>query len=52
MMNPTLSFADWHELRNLDSGMYGIFNGDPNEPENPAETYAVPAMAKGRRMTE
>lgn len=44
MMNPTLSFADWHKLRNLDGGMYGIFNGDPNEPENPAETYAVPRI--------
>ncbi len=44
MMNPNLSFADWHKLRNLDGGMYGIFNGDPNEPENPAETSAVPRI--------
>ncbi len=44
VMNPNLSFADWHKMRNLDGGMYGIFNGDPNEPENPIETTVVPRI--------
>jgi len=44
VMNANLSFADWHKLRNLDSGMYGIWADDPNQPENPAETMAVPRI--------
>jgi hypothetical protein len=44
VMNANLSFADWHKLRNLDAGMYGFFNGDPNQPENPAETTAPPRI--------
>jgi hypothetical protein len=44
VMNANLSFADWHKLRNLDEGMYGIFEGDPNQPENPAETAVVPRI--------
>ncbi|MFO0757692.1 MAG: hypothetical protein U0359_14440 [Byssovorax sp.] len=44
VMNASLSFADWHKLRNLDGGMYGIHNGDPNQPENPAETMSVPRI--------
>jgi hypothetical protein len=44
VMNANLSFTDWHKLRNLDGGMYGIFDGDPNEPENPVETTVVPRI--------
>ena len=44
VMNPSLSFADWHKQRNLDTGMVGFFLNDPTQPENPLLTTVVPRI--------
>lgn len=44
VMNPLLTFADWHKQRNLDTGMVGFFLNDPTQPENPLLTTVVPRI--------
>jgi hypothetical protein len=46
VMNANLSFSDWHNLYKLDSGMYGVSSVDPNQPEKPDETRAVPRIVQ------